>query len=101
MMNKDARDWTTGDFVYLVKKPGYWWVVQDDGSNPENRTGTVYLINEDSQTNIYFPEHCRKWPGPDPTVTPWLQGIIDKYRLEFAQQHIDSDCPMREHTADE
>jgi hypothetical protein len=99
---KETRDWTTGDFVYLVKKPGYWWFVQDDGSDPQNTTGNVYLISEDSQTNIYFPEHCRKWTGPEPIVTPWLQGVIDEYRSNTADQRhvtrcVDSDGPVSEH----
>lgn len=104
--SEHARNWTTGDFVYLAKDPSYWWFVQDDGSAPDNTMGTVYLISEDSQTNIYFPGHCRKWPGPDPTVTPWLQKIIDEYRLQFAQQRdiasrIDSDGPVSQDTGNQ
>jgi hypothetical protein len=99
---KKARDWATGDFVYLVKDPARWWFVQDDGSDPGKDLGTVYLINENSQTNIYYPYHCRKWPGPEPIVTPWLQGVVDKYRSNASKQHhvtrcVDSDGPVSQH----
>lgn len=103
--DKKPRDWTTGDFVYLVDHPARWWFVQCDGSHPGNDLGTVYLICENSQTNIYYPEHCRKWPGPEPIVTPWLQKVIDKYRSNASQKRhvtrrVDSDGPVSEHTAD-